>query len=205
MVADQHSTTTAVDIPKALFRTRNRSVTFDEDGFLTGLTAEDGSALAGALSAATGAAEGFTSGVEGGTKAFNAIQSARRATLDAELARVKTQLELRQQRLVDAGLDATEQDAVELQRLQQLQGILGAQSEIRKGDPSLVAELLARAPGDLAWYSAPPPADPPSPQEVIIHLDGAPEPAPDDGAAVPPPDPPSVPLGGSGSDRSRTR
>jgi hypothetical protein len=106
--------------------------------------------------------------VEGGTKAYNAVVNAGHATLDAELARVKNEVELRNQRLLAAGLDATGADTVERKRLEQLQGILEAQTKIRASDPGLVAELAKRAGGDLAWYQPPGPAEPPEPQVIRI-------------------------------------
>jgi hypothetical protein len=83
---------------------------------------------------------------------------------------VKSEVELREQRLLAAGLDATGADAVELKRLEQLQGILEAQTKIRASDAGLVAELAKRAGGDLAWYQPPGPAEPAEPQVIRILL-----------------------------------
>lgn len=178
LVADEWSKVKDFKLKSSWFGRKSLALAFDADGFVSTVSVEGSSALAAGLAAAGGVTDGFTSGVEGGTKAFNAVRSAGRASLDAELARVKGEVELRQQRLLASGLDATTADTVELQRLQQLQGILDAQTKIAGVDPMLVANLAQRAGGDLAWYHAPGPAAPPEPQVIRIVMGPEPTPAP---------------------------
>jgi hypothetical protein len=182
MVADDRSKVVSYKLEKSRLGRKSLALTFDADGFVSTIAVEGSSALAAGLSAATGAVEGFTAGVEGGTKAYNAVRTAGHAALDAELARVKNEVELRNQRLLAAGLDATSADAVELKRLEQLQGILDAQTKIRASDPGLVAELAKRAGGDLAWYQPPAPTPPPEPQVIRVLMgeqaEGQPKPPP---------------------------
>ena len=188
VVADDRSKVVAYKLEKSRLGRDSLGLTFDADGFVSNIAVEGSSGVAAGLSAATGVVEGFTGGVEGGTKAYNAVRNAGHAALDAELARVKNEVDLRNQRLLAAGLDATGADAVELQRLQQLQGILDAQTKIRASDPGLVAELAKRAGGDLTWYQPPAPAPPPEPQVIRILL-GEGE------SQTNPPPPPPPPLG----------
>ena len=189
MVADDRSTITEHKLEKSFFGRKSLALTFDGDGFVSNVAVEGSSALAAGLSAATGAVEGFTGGVEGGTKAFKAISAAGSASLDAELARVTAETGLREKQLLASGLDATSADAVELKRLEQLQGILDAQTKISGVNPALVAELAKRADGDLAWYRTPVPA--PAEPQVIRILMGQDAEA---GPAPPPAAPPAPPA-----------
>jgi hypothetical protein len=71
------------------------------------------------------------------------------AAQEAELAQVKQQVELEQQRITKAGLQATPADAARLQRLQQVKALLDTQTAIGKADPRL---LTLRGPGaDRDW------------------------------------------------------
>jgi hypothetical protein len=188
-VADDRSKVVKYKLETSRLGRKSLALTFDADGFVSNVAVEGSSALAAGLSAATGAVEGFTAGVEGGTKAYKAVRAAGHATLDAELARVKSEIELREQRLLAAGLDATGADAVELKRLEQLQGILEAQTKIRESDPGLVTQLAEQAGGDLEWYKPPAPAEPPEPQVIRILLgeDGQSQPKPPSPVPSPPP------------------
>ena len=188
MVADDRSTITEHKLEKSFFGRKSLALTFDGDGFVSNVAVEGSSGLAAGLSAATGAVEGFTGGVEGGTKAFKAISAAGSASLDAELARVTAETGLREKQLLASGLDATSADAVELKRLEQLQGILDAQTKISGVNPALVAELAKRADGDLAWYRTPLPA-PAEPQVIRILMGQDAEPGPAPPLAAPPPPP----------------
>ena len=153
---------------KKWFGKRGMQLSFDADGFLASIGSEGSSELAAGLSAATGAIGDFASGVETGTKAYKAVRAAGHVALDAELERLKTETGITEQRILAKGLEVTADDAAELKRLEQLSGILEAQTKIRDGDPALVSNLLAGAGGDLSWYSPPPPGKPAEPQEIRI-------------------------------------
>jgi hypothetical protein len=163
-------------------------LTFDANGFVTTVANEGNSAAANALTALAGLPEGFAGGVEGATKAYNSVQAAGRATIEAEATRLKADVARREQRLLAAGLDATAADVVELKRLEQLQSILELQTKIQGTDPRLVTDLASRAGGDLAWYQIPvaTPAEPPA-LRVILSGDGAQRGDVDEGHRQPPP------------------
>lgn len=195
--ADDRSKVAAYKLEMSRLGRKSLALAFDADGFVSSVGVEGSSALAAGLAAATGAVEEFGGGVESATKAYSAVQAAGRATLDAELARVKGQVELREQKLLAAGLDATSGDAVELKRLEQLQGILDAQTKIRGTDAGLVAELAKGAGGDLAWYRAPTPSQP---EPQVIQLLWPPE---GQGTAKPAPTRSPPALGGKPKTKPR--
>jgi hypothetical protein len=193
VVADDRSLIRSYKLETSRLGEKSLSLEFDGDGFVSGIGVEGSSALAAGLAAAAGVTDGFTSGVEGGTKAYNAVRAAGRASIDAELARLKSETETRQQQLLVSELDATAKDSTELKRLTQLQSILDAQTKISGTDPDLVEKLAARAGGDLGWYVTPGPADPPEPTEIrIVWPDGGSL----GGGAAPPVAPPGTPPAG---------
>ena len=141
LVADQHSEHVQYQLRRSLFGRRSLALTFSENGYLTGIAAE-GSAALGETAKAIAAAPGQIAGaVDSVTKVQAGVASARRAGLDAELARVKAEVELRQQQALAAGLDLTSADAARLDRLTQLQSILDAQAKIKQAAPALAASL----------------------------------------------------------------
>lgn len=167
-VADDNSVEAAYTLEKSWFGRRSISLAFDASGFVTTVSTEGTSGAAVALATLAGLPEGFAGGVESTTKAYGRVQAAGRASIEAETARVKADVERRQQRLLGAGLNATAEDTAELLRLQQIRGILEAQTAIRGTDPSLVATLTQRAHGDLDWYTRPQPPEAAEPQMIRI-------------------------------------
>jgi hypothetical protein len=188
LVADNASEVVDYKLEKSWFGRRSLALTFDANGFVTTVANEGNSAAANALTALAGLPEGFAGGVEGATKAYNSVQAAGRATIEAEATRLKADVARREQRLLAAGLDATAADVVELKRLEQLQSILELQTKIQGTDPRLVTDLASRAGGDLAWYQIPvaTPAEPPA-LRVILSGDGAQRGDVDEGHRQPPP------------------
>ena len=170
-----------------LVRSQERDPTFDANGFVSTVATEGPSGAAAALTSLAGLPESFAGGVENVTKAYTNIQAAGGASLEAENARLKADIERRHQQLTAAGLDATGADAAELQRLNQLQAILASQTAITGTDPSLVAALAHRASGDLDWSHPPAPADAPEPQGIRVVLAGGPEGPTEPGKPVTPP------------------
>ncbi len=186
-VASAASAVVAYQLEKSWLGHRSLSLTFDSDGFVSSVSTEGSSDLAAALAAAESIPTSFTNGLESGTKAYTDVQAARRASLEAELARVKDEVNLRSQQLLAAKDQATAADAVRLARLQQLQQILDAQAKIRGADPALVAELARQAGGELAWYTPP----------ARVELNGPPQTVqgPGQAPALPPKPPPPTGLG----------
>jgi hypothetical protein len=173
-VADSRVPIHQFDLQASVWGENGLTLTFDENGFVSSVGTSTTPGFVAGLEAVAGVTEGFATGVESGTKAYTSVQAARRASMDAELARIKAQVELRQQKLTSAGLDATTGDAVGLQRLQQLQGILEAQTAITAADPEFVTALVGRANGALDWYAQPEPAAPPAPQVVKVVIERPP-------------------------------
>lgn len=204
-VADEYSEHVAYLLQRSRWGKRSLDLTFNDDGFLTGLGLEGAAALSGALQSASELTSSFGGGVEAATKAASGLVTARQASAVAELGRLKNEVETRQQRMLLAGLDATDADAVRLQRLQQLQGILEAQTAVAGADPGLVADLMSSTSDDLSWYEPPEPPAEAKPQIVYLSFDTPGEAVDENGAAANDADdnpgaedrePPDVPLGG---------
>lgn len=152
-VVDEYSRHQVFHLATSWLGRRSLTLSFDEYGLPNGVSTEGSSSAAAGLQSLAGAPQAFAGGVEGATSVRSQLAGARRSGVAAELARVKGEVELRQQRLVAAGLDATEGDVVQLERLKQYQAILETQSNIAGADPDLVARLVSG--GGLDWYSAP--------------------------------------------------
>ncbi|MCL3861245.1 hypothetical protein [Actinotalea sp. K2] len=173
LVVDEHSTHEAFTLTRSRWGRRSLSLAFDGDGLLTTIGTEGDAVLATAAEALAGVPAAFAGGIEGATSVDAALRAARSAAAEADLATLTREIDLREKRLLSAGLDATEGDAVGLQRLQQLQQLLQAQKEIRAIDPTLVEALRPSAGGDLDWYTRPPAGGPPDPQVVRLIVEQA--------------------------------
>jgi hypothetical protein len=155
LVADTRSPLRVYRLKRTWFGRRSLALSFSENGYLSGVDAEGAAVLGEAAKALAGTPAALGSGVESFTKLQSGLATARQAGLAAEMSRVKSQVELRQQEIVAAGLDVTAGDAARLARLNQLKEIFEAQTAIKDVDPSLVAAAKAAAVDDLSWYSAP--------------------------------------------------
>ena len=155
LVADARSPLRVYRLNRSWFGRRSLAISFSENGYLSGVDAEGAAALGEAAKALAGTPAALGSGVESVTKLQSGLATARQAGLTAELSRVKSQVELRQQEILAAGLDVTAGDAARLARLNQLKEIFEAQTAIKDVDPSLVAAAKAAVVEDLSWYSAP--------------------------------------------------
>jgi hypothetical protein len=154
LVADTRSPLRVYRLERSWFGRRSLALSFSENGYLSGVEAEGAAALGAAAKALAGTPTAAASGVESVTTLQSGLATARQAGLAAQLTRVKSQVELRQQEVLAAGLDVTADDAARLARLNQLKEIFEAQTAIRDVDPSLVIAAKAAAAGDLGWYSA---------------------------------------------------
>jgi hypothetical protein len=155
LVVDDYSQVKCFTLDKSRFGRRSLALTFDDQGMLTGVAVEGSASLADAASAAGQLPGAFSSGVSSLNTAVSGLATARRAAQDAQLAQVKQQVDLEQQKITQAGLLATAADAARLQRLQQLQAILTTQTAISQADPRLVSLLGTGTGPDLDWYQAP--------------------------------------------------
>lgn len=154
LVMDDYSEVEYFTLEKSLFGRRSLALTFDGDGVVTGVAVEGAASLAQAASATGQLPAAIDGGIGSLNTAVSGLATARRSAREAELAQVKQQVELAQQRVTAAGLHATAADAARLQRLQQLRTLLDTQAAISKADPRLVASLPN--PGtDPDWYQAP--------------------------------------------------
>jgi hypothetical protein len=154
LVMDDYSEVEYFTLEKSLFGRRSLALTFDGDGVVTGVAVEGAASLAEAASATGQLPAAVGGGIGSLNTAVSGLATARRAAREAELAQVKQQVELEQQRVTAAGLHATAADAARLQRLQQVRTLLDTQVAISKADPRFVASLLG--PGtDPDWYQAP--------------------------------------------------
>ena len=158
LVADTRSPLRIYRLKRSWFGRRSLAMSFSENGYLSGVDAEGVAALGEAAKALAGTPAALGSGVESFTKLQGGLTTARQAGLAAELSRVKSQVELRQQEILAAGLDVTAGDAARLARLKQLKEIFEAQTAIKDVDPSLVTAAKVAAGGDLTWYSVPEPS-----------------------------------------------
>jgi hypothetical protein len=155
LVGDARSPLRVYRLDRSWFGLRSVALSFSENGYLAGIDAEGAAAFGEAAKALAGAPAAVGSGVESFTSLQSGLTTAKQAGLAAQLARLKSQVELRQQQVVAAGLDVTAGDAAELARLGQLKEILEDQTAIKGVDPALVTAAKAANGQDLDWYSAP--------------------------------------------------
>jgi hypothetical protein len=141
LVMDDQSKTEYFLLEKSLFGRRSLALTFEDDGIVTGVAVEGAASLAEAASAIGQLPAAVASGLGSLNTTVSGVATARRAAQEAELAQVKQQVELEQQRITKAGLQATAADAARLQRLQQVKALLDTQTAIGKADPRLLTPL----------------------------------------------------------------
>jgi hypothetical protein len=135
LIADDHSIVESFRLHRSLWGRRSLNLSFDGAGLLAGIGVEGAAALGAAATAAAALPAGVAGGLDTVAKAAASLNEARQAAMKAELSRVRQEVELRQQQLLGAGLDATAVDAARLKRLEQLKAILVAQTAIRGADP----------------------------------------------------------------------
>jgi hypothetical protein len=193
LVVDEFSKLEAFDISENIFHDNNLEVTFDAEGMLVGVSASGTSALAGALGAVAAVPGAFASGAESVKKVQESIDG-RRASADAERARLQGDIKLRQERILRAGLGITQDDLVDLKGLQRARSVLDAQSKVSGADPVLVTELAAHAGGSWGRASLP--------SALEIRIDGA-APASDGATPSSNDDTQTQGAGGQGGDASK--
>lgn len=158
LVVDEFSRLEKFDISRNIFRETSLAVTFDAQGMLVGVSSSSTSALAGALGAAAAVPAALASGVDSAGSAQSSLVEGRRASADAELARLRQEIRSRQERIVAVGTGTLPEDVAELQRLQRAQSILDAQSRTSGADPALVTQLAGHLGSSPDWRGLPPTA-----------------------------------------------
>lgn len=153
-VVDEYSRHQVHHLATSWLGRRSLTLSYDEYGLPNGVSTEGSSSAAAGLQSLAGVPQAFADGVDGATSVRSQLAGAQRSGVEAELARIKAEVALRKERLVAAGLDATQGDAVQLERLKQYQALLETQSNIAGADPDLVARLVSD--GALDWYNPPP-------------------------------------------------
>lgn len=106
-------------VRKSWFAKRRTDIQLSEQGALTGLEFNGESSLAAATGAAAEAATSAPAQLESAAKGRAALASLASAPQEAELARLKRQVAIAEQRLLAAGQAATTADYAELQRSKQ--------------------------------------------------------------------------------------
>ncbi len=146
LVVDAGCRERAIRLPKKrLFGKRTSALKFSPGGALTSFSSGETSAGASIGELAGSLPSTVASGLEQSTKLWDSVSSLRSKALDERLATLKKQVELKQNEITAAGLEATESDAAELERLKQQAAILDNQKAI--GESSLA---LSPSGQDLA-------------------------------------------------------
>lgn len=117
LVVDGLCPTETIEVSSGFFSENKSAITFSEDGIPTGFDFGRGSEAAGFATAVGGIPSSVASGLETGKKITDQIYGIRSAGLSAELARVKSSVELKQQQILLDGLNATPDAYAELERL----------------------------------------------------------------------------------------
>jgi hypothetical protein len=141
LVVDEYSDLARFEMSKNIFRKNGLEVTFDARGMLVGLSSSSTSALSSALAAAAAAPGAFASGADFVGRAQNSLLEGRRASADAELARLRQDIKQRRERVVAVSAGILPEDIAALQQLERAQSILDAQSKVTGADPAFVGEL----------------------------------------------------------------
>jgi hypothetical protein len=130
LVVDEHCSEVSVPIRKSLFARRNTAVTLSELGALVGLELGGTSSAAGAAAAATGVRTEALAALESAEKARKSLDTLSAADAEAELAGLKRELAIEEQRLLLAGQAATASDYARLQWLKQQVDIKEARAKL---------------------------------------------------------------------------
>lgn|GEM_PF-6507028 len=140
---------------RSWFSKKSSKVTFSSSGVATGFASGSTSSVA-AFAEAVGSVPGaVAASLKTVGEISDSVYSLRSKALDNELARVKKEVELGQQQVLDAGLDRTEKQAAALERLKQRQATLEARKAIIEASDA-IEELQAPAspPDELARLQA---------------------------------------------------
>lgn len=158
LVMDAACSQSTMKWDESWFGNRTLKLGFSPNGALTSLSTESTSDAAVIAETAAALPATITGGLEQSSKLLDQIEALRTKSTDQRLARLKKDIELKQQQILQTGLAATEGSHAELERLKQEAAILEARETIRGGtDPTSleIAELkrqveLLKARKDVA-------------------------------------------------------
>jgi hypothetical protein len=122
---------------KSLWAKRSSALKFSGSGALTGFSSTAASTAAALAEAAQGAPAALAGGLEQSKKIYDQLDALRSRSLDQRLARLKKEVELKQQEIAQAGLLATQGSTSELERLKQEAEILEKRKTIAGYDEPL--------------------------------------------------------------------
>ncbi len=131
LVVDAASETAVMKLGRSPWAKRSMKLGFSELGVVTSVASGSSSSAAAAADALGGLPGAVGGGLESASKIRTELASLRSAELDADAARAKKELELKQTEIAQAGLAATEKDMVALARLEQQAAIAGQRKSIR--------------------------------------------------------------------------
>jgi hypothetical protein len=146
LITDEASTRFTMKWDESWFGKRSLKLSFSAGGALTSVSTESTSDAAAIAETAATLPATITGGLEQSSKLLDQVEALRTKAADQRLARLKKEIELKQQQILQDGLLATEASHAELERLKQEAAILEARGTIRTAtDPStLELENLKR-------------------------------------------------------------
>lgn len=137
LVVDGMSAIKKVKLRKSLWAKRSATLKFSESGALTGYASTATAAAAAFAETVQGVPAAVASSLEQSKKIYDQVEALRTRSLDQRLARVKKEVELKEQELTREGLLATAGSHAELERLKQEASILEQRDKIAGfGPPS---------------------------------------------------------------------
>ncbi|SHJ30369.1 hypothetical protein SAMN02745244_02186 [Tessaracoccus bendigoensis DSM 12906] len=130
LIMDSSCTELRLPLRKSWFARRNTNVEFSALGALTGVELNGASSGAAATADAAALLDSLPKAIDSASKARGALQGLASAGEEAELARLKRQVDLAEQRLLSAGQAVTAADFAELARLKQQVEIAELRAEL---------------------------------------------------------------------------
>lgn len=154
-ILDRRCTHQTFELRHSLFARKSSKLTFSTAGVATGFASGSSSSVAGFAETVSGVPGAISTGLTSAGGITDSVYALRNKALDNELARVKKEVELRQQRIADAGLDVTEDQAAELLGLKQRQEMLEANKAILEASNAIEdLEAPDAGPTELARLQA---------------------------------------------------
>jgi hypothetical protein len=138
LVMDDKCFVREIDLPKSrLFSKESKTLKFGPGGSLIAVSTASTAAATAAAEIASGLPAGISGGLEQSKKILDQLSGLSTAAMDQQLAAIKKQVELKQQELVLAGLNATDQQYAELERLKQEAAILENRQKVAVAQATL--------------------------------------------------------------------
>lgn len=155
LVMDELSVVRKIKLHKSLWAKRASTLKFSADGALTGYASTAAAAGAAFAETVQGVPASIAASLEQSKKIYDQVDGLRNRTLDQKLARIKKEVELKQQEILKDDLLATSSQHAELERLKQQAAILEQSKLIAGyGPPSADAVELATLTKKVELLSA---------------------------------------------------